>query len=139
MTAQEHRIKNFQDAVEVIKGLGYEVYGSKWKHNATMGTYAHIRSKDGKRVAYFQVDDLTWAIKFSTCHKPNNPCGTGVSINDESYSPSEITEKVVEQALGIVYPYHCGPKQRAAINNNQWSSFDEWKEYESKWCEIVKI
>lgn len=72
MTTFEKKKEQFRIAVDRIKSLGYEVYGSKYKYSGEIGEYAHVRSKDGNRVCYFQVATYHWyGIEFCTCHKNN--------------------------------------------------------------------
>lgn len=60
-------------------------------------------------------------------------------INDQYYDADKITEEAIEQALGIVFPYKCTKEMRQSILDNQWSSFEEWKQCKEKRCEIIQL
>lgn len=131
MTFTERRQLVGKKAIEKIKALGYQVYGSGTPETTIMG---YIRSKDGLRIGSFQVDEFAQGITFTTVHKPCRECGTGfrVQTDDHFVSIEELCEKHVEQSFLILPPWKPYQRDIQAAYREQYRDFREWLAYEKK-------
>jgi len=128
----------FSKAKDIIKGLGYDVYTTRFEHVSHKPTYGYIKSKDGSRVSYFQSDDFGFGIRFSVPHKPAYGIGSGISIKDKTYHLEDLTTEVIEDTFKVHFPYRCGSLMKERIVENQYKDFNEWKESET-YAEVIEL
>lgn len=99
----------FNETVEAVKGFGYEVWTVASLFDSDF-RYGYVT--DGKRIIYFQVNEL-FGLQWGTVCVPTKNTGSGCRINVERAKES------IEAALSYAYgqPY----KDFADFKRRHWT------------------
>ena len=86
----------FAQAVDIVKGMGYKCFFSRYYTLQKQPTYCFITN--GVNIGYMQANELGYGICFSTIHKPNKKHGTGFGIAD-NVPLDKITKELIERTI----------------------------------------
>lgn len=86
----------FAQAVDIVKGMGYKCFFSRYYTLQKQPTYCFIT--DGTNIGYMQANELGYGICFSTIHKPNKKHGNGFGIAD-NVPLDKITKGLIEHTI----------------------------------------
>lgn len=117
----------FNEAVDVVKSLGYKCIFPKYNSNKNEKP-THCYITDGINIGYMQSDWIGCSMSFSSVHKPNSDNGTGFGIAD-SIQPKDITKELIESTFVTKPSWAINNRGRNKISPKPIIKYKDWNDY----------